>query len=466
MKIGLVGPSYEQRSLPFDAQRTINLFPIIDEQGKEVASLYGTPGLQSFANCGAGAIRGGIRSGNGRVFFVSGSILCEIDSAGNKTELGSLLTSSGKVSMADGLTQLGICDGNKLYILTYSNNDFSLVTDEDLPDVVNYVCNIDGFFIVSEANTGRFYVSANNDGTSWDALDFATAESDPDRLVTPIKAVGQLWLFGDKTTEIWTNTGATFPFTRISGGVMQVGILAVHTALEVDNSVLWLGKDDFGSGIVYRADGFSPRRISTEPIEKRISEASQQDKIVSWVYQEDGHVFYVLTGGGLETSLVYDLTTQSWHERAYLNDNGDYEQHLACCHVFAFGKHLVGSRVNGQIYDMNINYYDDDGDEIARERVYTHIIDEYKRIRYNSLEIGFETGVGLQSGQGNDPLVSLQLSKDGARTWSQTYNQTIGKTGEYLTRVKFRRLGMAQQLTFKIRISDPVKVAITGSYLF
>lgn len=466
MKIGLVGPSYVQRSLPFDAQRSVNLYAVVDEMGAETSSLYGTPGLSLFATCGAGPHRGSFKSSNGRVFFVSDSTLYEVDSNGTATNMGTLLTSSGRVSMTEGLTQLAICDGNKLYYLVYSTNTFSSVTDPDLPSSVGFVTNIDGYFIVNENDTGRFYISAINDVSSWDALDFATAESNPDVLVAPINAVGQLWLMGEITTEIWTNSGASsFPFGRVGNVVMQAGVLAKYTALEIDNSILFVGRDKFGSGMVYRANGFTPQRISTTPIEKIIQAAPSPENMFAWAYQEEGHLFYVISGGGLETSLVFDLTTQQWHERAFLNGDGEFEQHLGATCVFAFGKQLVGDRRNGRLYEMSLDFYSDAGDEIARERTYTHLIDEKKQIRYNSLEINFETGVGLQSGQGSDPQVSLQVSKDGARTWSDWFNASIGRIGEYQKTVKFRRLGIAEIMTFKIRITDAVKVAITGSYL-
>lgn len=463
MKIGLVGPSYVQRSLPFDAQRTINLFPVLDESGKDVASLYGTPGLLMFSEAAAGPIRGGFKSANGRVFFVSGSSLYELSIGGVVTDMGSLLGSSGTVSMAEGTTQLAICDGAKLYYLTYSTDAFSIVTDADLPSSVGYVSNLDGYFIVSENASGRFYISTRNDVSGWAALDYATAESSPDRLVATVSAIGQLWLFGDLTTEIWTNTGASsFTFARIAGAIMQMGLLAKYSAIELDNSVFWVGQDKNGFGLVLRAEGFSPKRISTTPIEKRIQSATSPSDIYGWSYQEEGHLFYVLSGGGLETSLVYDLTTQQWHERAFLNSDGIFEQHLGNCHVSAFGKNLVGSRIDGKIYEMSLDYYDDDGEEIVRERTYTHIIDEGRSIRYNALEIGLETGVGSAT---TEPVVSLQLSKDGARTWSDWFTGGFGKLGQYQTRVIFRRLGIADIMTFRIRITEAVKVAITGSYL-
>jgi hypothetical protein len=464
MKIGLVGGSYQQSSLPFDAQRSVNLFPVLDEQGKEVAALYGTPGLSLFGTAGTGPIRGCFFASNGRGFVVSGSTLYEISGAGVATSRGTLLQSSGIVSIAENGLQLAICDGVTVYILTYGTNVFAKVADVDLP-VSGTITFLDGYFIVNQVGSGKFYISGLYDGTSWTALGFATAESSPDTLLRVYNALGQLWLLGDTTTEIWTTTTTTFPFQRIAGGKLTVGILAPHTAVEVDNALFWLGKDQFGKGIVYRSQSVAPQRISTEPIELLIQAATDLTNIRAFVYQQQGHVFYVLTGGGLETSLVYDLTTQIWHERAYLNTDGNYEQHRASCAMAAFGVILVGDRENGNIYTLSMDVYDDDGDAILRERIYTHLSDEGKRIRYNSLEIGFETGVGLQSGQGSNPLVSLQLSKDGARTWSDTYTASIGAVGKYMTKVMFRRLGIAEQMTFRIKISDPVKVAIVGSYL-
>ena len=466
MKTGLVGPTYQQHSLPFNAQRTINLYPVLDEMGKEVAALYKTPGLATFADTGAGPIRGGFQSAKNRSFFVSATKLVEISSSGTSATRGSLLTASGNVSMCEGTSEMAISDGVNLYSFTYATNTFVRVTSTSLPVGLGFVTNVDGYFIVVENDTGRFYVSGLNDLTSWDALDFATAENAPDNLKAPVKAIGQLWLFGDNTTEVWTNTGASaFPFSRISGGILETGILAPHTALEIDNTIIWLGKDDFGDGVVHRADGFTPKRISTSPIEKMIQNATSRENIRAWAYQEEGHLFYILTGGGLKTSLVCDLTTQQWCERAYLNTNGEFEQHLGSCHIYAFGSHLVGSRIDGKIYEMSLDYYDDDGDEQAWKRVFTHISNEDKRTRYNRLDVSLETGTGLQSGNGSNPKVALEISKDLGRTWSDPIYAKTGGVGEYRTKVSFRRIGVAETLTLSLSGSDPVKTTLIGGYL-
>ena len=464
MKIGLVGPTYDQRSLPFNAQRSINLFPVMDETGKEVSSMYGTPGLLTFGTAGSGPHRGAFKSGVNRAFFVSGVSLYELNQDGTTVSRGSLLTSGGAVSMAEGVAELAICDGVNLYSFNYDLNTFVRVSAVGLPTSVGYVTNLDGYFIVNENGSGRWYISGINNLLSWDPLDFATAESKPDNLVAPVSALGQLWLFGETTLEPWSNRGAQdFPFRRVGSNVIAVGLYAKHSVLEIDNTLIWVGRDEFGAGIVYRANGFTPTRISTTPIEKRIQEASSPQDIRTWAYQEEGAVFIVFTGGGLETSLVFDLSTQMWHERAYLNTDGVFEQHLGNCHIYVFGKHLVGSRKNGKIYEMDLDFYADDDRVIARERVYTHITDELKRTRFSALNVGFEVGVG--NADTPNPIAELSFSRDGGKTYSNPVMKSIGRVGEYLKEVMFRRIGLTKQLTFKLRITGKTKVVITGSYL-
>lgn len=466
MKLNLFGPTAQQRSLPFNAERLVNMYVVLDSQGKEPAALYGTPGKVLLSSGGSGPVRAMFTAANGRCFYVSALNVYELSSDGVSTLVGTITGSSTSIcSIAENGLQMAICNGSYVWIFTYATNIFAQVTDADLP-TSGTISFIDGYFIVNKVSTGQFNISALYDGFTWGALDFATAESSPDSLLRVQNAFGQLWLFGEKTSEIWSNTGdSTFPFQRISGAKIDTGILAAHTAITVDNSILWLGRDDIGAGIVYRAVGYTPKRISTEPIELLIAQATDSTNIRAYTYQQDGHVFYVLTGGGLPTSLVYDLTTQLWHERAFLESDGSYGLDIGNCCTYAFGYTLVGDRRNGNIYKLLMTAYDDAGDEILRERIFTHISDENKPTRYNSLEIGMETGVSLSSGWGSDAQIMLQLSKDGARTWSDTYTSPIGAIGKYTTTVRFRRLGIADMMTFRIKISDPIKVALTGAYL-
>lgn len=464
MKLNLVGASSQMRSLPFDAQRSVNLFAVVDQLGAEPSALYGTPGLTLFSTAGNGPIRGCYAAANGRAFAVSGNTLYEISSAGAATSLGTLGTSGGGVTMADNGFQLMIVDGTNGYIFTYLTNAFTQITDPDFPSP-KYVSFIDNYFVVTKNNSAQFYISALTNGLSWAALDFASAESSPDDLSCAIPFVGQLGLIGNNTLEIWRNTGdSTFPFSRISGST-PIGTIAPNTVQSVDQSVFFVGNTSEGSGIVYKAQGFTPTRVSTDAIEKILQAEPNPQLLRSWAYQQEGHVFYVITGGSLQTSLVYDIATGLWHERAYLNTNGEFEQHLGSCCMYAFNKHLVGDRRTGKIYSMSLDVFSDDANAIKRLRTFPHLVDELKRVRYNNLQLLVETGVGLQSGQGSDPQISLRISKDGAKTWSDYYTTGIGAVGDYSKEVNFRRLGIQQQMTFEVSMSDPIKVTWIGAYL-
>lgn len=466
VKIELVGDSYQAWSLPFNAERTVNLFPVVDNDGKEIKALYGTAGYDLVATAGAGPVRGSFRSKqNGRVFFVSANFLYEANAAFELTNRGSLENSEGNITIAENSTQLAICDGNDMFIFTYSSNAFAKVTDPDLPSV-GTVTSIGSYFVVNSNDTDRFYISELGDGFIWAALEFSSAESSPDKGLRVFNAFGSLWIFGEVTTEIYSNTGSSgFPFTKVSGGDFNVGILAPYSAQVVGRDLFWLGQDDFGRGQVYKTSNISPQKVSTEAVDIKLQAATNPEDITSWVYQEHGHAFYALTGGGLDTTLVYDTVTGFWHERAYTNVDGVFEQHRAANCLFAFGVQLIGDRVNGNIYQMSMDKYTDNNEVIVRERVYKHISNEDNRISIGTLEIGLETGVGLENGDGSDPQIALYLSKDGGRTYNFIDTKSFGELGNYYQKVRFAKLGIAEQITFKIRIAEPVKVALTGSYL-
>ncbi len=466
MRIGLTGPSYQQASLPFDAQRSINLYPVQDNYGKETSALYGTPGLVLLGTLGTGPIRGIFTSTQGRTFAVSGSQLYEFFGDGTSNILGSLSTSSGTVQIDENTIQLIVCDGETLYTLTYSTNVFAPVTSSGLLfNPVGFTV-IDGYCVVSFNNSGQFQISSINDATTYNGLDYATAQSSPDNLYRVMNAVGQLWLLGEYTTEIWTDRGSqAFPFAKIAGAKFDVGILAPNTCLPLDNSIFWVGQDTRGVGIVYRANGFAPQRISTETVEIAIQAATDPTNMRAWTYQQHGHVFYAITGGGLTTTWVYDIATQLWHERAYLDSFGDYETSLVNCCCAAYQSIIGGDRTNGNIYKISTDAYDDNGNPLVADRIYTHIFNEDIRQRFSQLIIGFETGVGTETGQGAAPQVGLRISKDGGRTWSNEYFTSIGQVGQYQARAVFRRLSITPQMTFRLRITDPVKRAIIGSYL-
>lgn len=468
MKVPFVGPSYQMDALSFGVQRSINFYPLLAEVAntKSVSALRGTSGYVEFADVGGGPIRWGISSTSGRLFVVSGDGFYEIDTAGVGTLRGTLNTQTGIVSIAENFTQIIIVDGTDGWIFTKGDNTFVQITDLDFPTcaVVDFQ---DGYFLVTETDTQKFFVSALNNGLSWDATDFTSVESSPDDLISVISDNGNVWLFGNRSAEVYQNTGnIDFPFERIAGAIIPTGCAGKFTVAKFDNTVVWLGIDEQGQGVVWTAQGYTAKRISTQAIEVLINSADDFTDSFAWTYHEQGHIFYCLQIRGLETTLVYDGSTQNWHERMFKDPITNTRQlHRGSCHMFFDQKNLIGDRLSGKVYHMDLAFQDDDGDEQIRERISPHYQDEKRLISYGSFELDMEVGVGLNTGQGSDPQIMLQYSDDGGNTWSNEIWTTIGKIGKYRNRAIWRRLGTGRDRVFKVRVSDPVFVQINEAFI-
>lgn len=467
---GFIGPSYTSQSVNVDCQRTVNMFPEINALGtgkeKEVASLVPTPGLRLLLTLADSPIRGLWTASNGQLFAVGGAKLYRISSLWVATELGSLITDSGPVSIADNGIHLVVVDGAAGYVWNINTSTYSEITDPDFPNA-DQVTFQDGYFIFNEVNTGNFFISGLS-AVTFDALDFAEAEGNPDKLVGLISSNQNLVLFGSQTTEVFYNSGdADFPFARIQGAVIDVGCAAPFSIAELVGSIYWIGGDSNGSGIVYRSEGFQAKPISTPAIEKVIRglTSDQVEAATAYTYQQGGHLFYCLNLGGTNSTWVFDASTELWHERQYLN-LWSMERHRAECHASAHGESVVGDYVNGKIYALDPDVYTDDGTSIVRIRTAPHLSSGLKLVRHNSFQLDMEVGVGDGSlGQGANPKVVFRWSDDGGHTWSNEREVEIGKIGERRKRVIVRRLGISRDRVYEVKITDPVKVVLIGAEL-
>ncbi len=374
---------------------------------------------------------------------------------------GTLLTTTGKVWMANNGTQLMIVDNPYGYIL--SGKTLALVSSGDFPAASSLTYQ-DGYFIISKGDSGQFWISGSYDGNSWDPLDFATAEGDPDKLIVIVSFNRQLWLFGKSTLEIWWNSGdAVFPFERIDGSFKRIGCLAPSSAVEYQGFMAWL--DD--NRIVRAAQGYEAVRISTDQIEYQFGTYTTISDAIGFIYFQEGHTFYILTFPTEGKTWVYDFSTQLWHTRA--SNNTDLRHRPNCCTIFE-GIPIVGDYTNGKLYKYNLSKYSDDGLMLRRIRTVQAILKEKKNIFHDSLEIEFESGVGLSVndpdlGTGTDPQAMLDWSDDGGHTWSNEHNTDIGVQGTYKTRAIWRRLGRSRDRIYRMKVTDPVKTIIIGAYL-
>ena len=469
MKTPILGATYVARSVNAADARMVNLFPeIVPEAGKEPAFLMRAPGLRKLTEVGTGPIRGLWALGN-FMYVVSGTTLYKVSTTYTATSLGTI-AGTGPVSMSDNGTQIFIAANGPGYIYNSVTNVFAQITDPDFPGAVT-VGYLDGYFVFNEPNSQKFWVTQLLDGSSVDPLDFASAEGAPDGLVGLIVDHREVWLFGTNSVEVWYDAGLLdFPLQRIQGAFNEIGCAAAYSIAKMDNGLFWLGKDARGQGVVYRANGYTGQRISTHAVEWQIQQYGNLSDAIGYTYQQDGHSFYVLIFPSANTTWVYDVATQAWHERAGWS-NGDWTRHRSNCQVFFNSEVIVGDYEDGRIYAFDLDYYQDD-DQIQRWyrtwRALPTGTNNLRRTAHHSLQIDLESGTGLNLGQGSDPQVMLRWSDDGGHTWSNEHWAGIGKIGEYYKRVFFRRLGMTLKLrdrVYELSMTDPVKTAIMGAEL-
>lgn len=313
---------------------------------------------------GTGPVRG-LWEQDGRAFAVSGPNFYEIFPSQTKTLRGSVrantwpATISSNGSFGD---QLIVTSGGNGYLYGMDDHSFAEILDAAFPTRVQSCLYFDGYFIALDARTGIFSLSDLNDGSSWNGLDFGQEMQVSDQTKAMARSHDNLFLFGSKYAVPWFNNGdASFPFAPVSGTLIEQGIFAPWSLASLDNTLFWVGGDDRGKGIVWRFDGYTPVRVSTNPVEFALSQASRLEDAIGFSYQEEGHLFYLLYVPTLDTTWVYDVATQQWHERAEWDSRTmRWYPHRARCHAFAFGKHLVGDRKSGMIYEQRLDLYTDD----------------------------------------------------------------------------------------------------------
>jgi hypothetical protein len=332
---------------------------------------------------------------------------------------------------------------------------------------------VDNYFIYNRPNTQQ-YASSDLLSPITYGLAFASKFTGPDDLVSLIVDHGQIYLLGEKTSEVWADVGTfPFPFQRIPGASSQHGIAAEFSMARFGNSFAYVSRNDRGQAVIVQMNGYFPQRISTHAVENTLVNQDISDA-VAYTYQLEGHECYVVTFPSLELTWVYDGSTQMWHKWLWCDNQNNYKRHRSNCSAFFQGQVLVGDYENGQIYKLDPNNYTDNGQHIRRMRRCPHLVADFQRQYFDELQIQFQPGVGLQGVEtfplgsndiGINPQAMLRWSNDGGSTWSNEHWAGIGRVGKYQNRIIWRRLGQARDRIYEVVVTDPVKAVIVSANL-
>lgn len=456
---------YMSPSLPLSAQECTNLIPrTIQAPALVQEALFGTPGISQLATVStltANNNRGSHVMG-GIVYFVNGTSLYRLNSDFTTDTLGTV-TGTGRVSMDDNGTQLMVLvPGGNGYIFVEAGDTFTQITDTDFtangaPQQVKF---IDSYFVCT-TDSKKFIISASNDGLSYNALDFGSAESDPDDIVAPVIFNNQLFIGGSETLEGFSNRGgADFPFQR-SGQFISKGISARFGVAKISTGFMWVGAGEDESPAIWQSSGGAPEKVSTTAIDNVLGAltASELDAVFTYTYSEDGDYFVCFTLP--TTTFVINTINLKWHERKSRivdpDDNAEMQRFRVNSLVRAYGKVIVFDNQDGRIGEMSMDIYSEYDSEIPRIISGQPFANSGDSFAVPSIELTMESGVGSLT---ENPVVRMSRSVNG-RTFTRERSRSIGLIGKYGLRQIWHKCGMASRFEiFKFTITDKVKVVI------
>lgn len=460
----------ESRSLPAMNRRCTNIYPkyFQDEEGNLVKTLLGTPGQNQLATTGSASTE--INRGSEVLadipYFVNGTSLHKLNSDFTTTSLGTV-DGSGKVSIAEnGIQLMVLSPGGKGYIYNKNTAVFAEITDSDFvvngrPQVVIF---IDGFFLAS-TDSKKFIVSDLNDGLAWAPLDFGTAESDPDIIVSVVNFKNQAHILGSRTIEAQDNIGgADFPFIR-NGLFLDKGCRAKFSVVKTSGTFLFIGGDKNEEPAVWSLQGNGLVSVSNTGVELLLGDLSktQLDAVSGYTYSQDKSTFVAFELP--EVTIVYELETGKWHKRqSQVVDVAGVTQTVgwrSTAFLRAYDKLICFDRQDGRVGDVDPAFFDEYGSDILRVFDTTSFRDpEGRTFAIPKVEAIIEAGVG--NAAVTSPKIRMRKSKN-ARTFEVERIRLMGLAGDFEHRPVWRRNGrFKRSAQFRFLMSDQVKTAVMG----
>jgi len=392
-----------------------------------------------------------------------------------------------------------------------------------------FIVTLRGYWIMVGPPTPDQLIYFSINLTTWLPLDFQTPEGAPNNILAGIVDHEEFWAVGNRVTQVFTISGdADTPLMPRQDAVIMNGIQARASLCQLDDTLFWLAQNRSGHATVVRATGYQPDKVTTYATSNALRSLSRIDDAIALPFQLNGHEHVWFTFPTADRTLGFDATENAWYEVASWNVTaGQYERHRANTMAAAFGKILLGDHTTGWLYELSPDIYDDADVPIRYMRETPHITQLNKRVSISRCEVFAETGMGLSPprwlndysidevtfdaavlarqflGQitaaqaavltaiydvenydptvvlpgddimtglgfvawGVDPQLTMQISWDGGKTWSDEFSRSLGKIGEYDLQIQWNRLGAGRDPVLRFFGDSPTKICFTGAAL-
>lgn len=305
---------------------------------------------------------------------------------------------------------------------------------------------VNGYTVLTEAGGKRLQWSALYNAASLPGLNFGYADASEGSLLRGVAVNGNLLLFKEKSTELWTTTGLANEnaFARLGGVALEIGLKDFGLVAKTPNAVVFVASDN----TVRLTTGGTDMPIISTPA---VSEAIATSSPASVFYHEAGdHKFVTIRFAG-RPAWVCDLSEgYMWHERAW-GEDGAYP---VTATAYAYG-YWVAAGPSGAIWRLRNTYTDVDGPLIRRATSYT--IFNGRRFRVRRLQMQANVG---ESDLGREATINLLVSRDGGKTWPIERDVPAGDLGDYSRTLKAREFGQFERFTAEVRVTDPTGLSL------
>ena len=457
---------YKDKVAPLSSQRCINWIPTVSEgPALNNKSLKQPSGITLKIQTGFGACRGAHVMAK-VPYFIMGNTLISFNE-NNTINTHGTITGNVRVSMADNGTNLVIVvPGGDGYAFNNTTNVLTRVTDPDF-QVSDTVGFYRGFFVFTTTDGKQLFVSNLNAPLTFSALDFGSAEGDPDRIITQILTNDELSIIGKETTEVFRNIGgADFPLQIIPGAFTEKGAHTKYGVIKFDNTYVFIGGGENELTAIWRQTSSSSAvKVSTDAIDNEIQKFTEAEIEAAFIttYSKDGQFLAVFTFNSNRIpgkSFVYNGTASAltgstvWFEFQTGMTDAHWRVNAI---VKAYGRLYVGDSVDGRIGELVDNVYTQYDDNVLRSATLKPIAENGIAIFAGELEATFQAGVGLTTGQGSDPVAMMEFSDDGGFNYFGVFKRPIGKIGDYGHEVIWNRQGrFPDARTIRFSVTDPV----------
>jgi len=454
MEAALVLAAYERTGNPTLVARNVYAETVETPAGTRM-QLRARPGMAELASVGAGPLRGAFQKDglfDSKALIVSRETLYAVTAAGVATAFTGTIAGSGLVDIAIGqdadLNSVAyIATGTKLYKATGT-----AVTEETLPGGSGSTATDfhRAYPIAVESGSDKFYYQVPG-GSSWEPLDFASAEFAPDRIVAVRTRGDQIAMLGATSFEPFALSGdAANPITPYGGLAANVGCRSRDAAKICGDTLIFV--DDKCN--VRRWDGGELRIISGPGLAEIIA-GVEASELAAWTFSIPGHEFYVLRIGSVAT-WVYDLSEPGERWTTWDSYGLSYWRAQIGCNIG--DTVLACDAESAQVFTVSVDE-DQDGDEYFATEFSAILPAAEAPQSVANLVLNCAQGLAPRTGEGSEPTVQMKWSDNGANSFTDWRERPMGATGNYNRLPRWNGLGRVPahfDRIFRFRCSDPI----------